>query len=51
MIPALNITELVYFVEQGRANAPPEMVQAVLNLAEELLKPEEWKLLNERLRK
>jgi hypothetical protein len=51
MIPALNIAELVYFVEQGRANAPPEMVQAVLNLAEQLLKPEEWKLLNERLPK
>jgi hypothetical protein len=49
MIPALNITELVYFVEQGRANAPPERVQAVLNLAEQLLNPEEWKLLNERL--
>jgi hypothetical protein len=51
MIPALNVTELVYFVEQGRANAPPEMVQAVMNLAEKLLKPDEWKLLNERLRK
>jgi hypothetical protein len=41
MISALKITELVYFIEQGRVNAPPEMVQTVLRLSKQFLKPEE----------
>ena len=45
MLPAMNPSERVILLNQGRATMPPDAFQAVLKLAEHVLTPEDWSSL------
>ena len=42
MLPAMNLDERAKTINAARASAPPEMFQAVLKVAEQVLSPDEW---------
>jgi len=50
MFPAMNPTERVTILFQGRATMPTEAFQAVLKLSENVLSPEDWSFLKTMLK-
>jgi len=42
MLPAMNLDERAEIINAARASAPPEMFQAVLKVAGQVLSPDEW---------
>jgi hemerythrin-like domain-containing protein len=50
MLPAMNPSERVGILSQGRANMPPEAFQEVLKLAESVLTQEDWSSLKTTLK-
>jgi len=49
MLPAMNLTERVTMLTQGKASMPPEAFQSVLKVAEHALNAEDWKVLKTKL--
>ena len=49
MLVATNLYERADILSQGRANAPPEMFQAVLKLAQQVLSQNDWTALKLKL--
>lgn len=49
MLPAINLYERADMINGGRANAPPEMFQALLKIAERVLDPYDWTALKPKI--
>ena len=49
MLPAMNLDERAEIINAAQAGAPPEMFQAVLKLAEQVLSPDEWTALKSKI--
>ena len=49
MLPAMNLYERVEILNAGRASAPLDVSQGVLELAERVLTPSDWTALKSKL--
>jgi len=49
MLPAMNLDGRAETINAARASAPPEMFQAVLKVAEQVLSPDEWAVLKSKI--